>query len=82
MIQETILEEKGMRDNTFVIIGGGVTTDFAGKEIGADARTLDPTEAMRHSLNLPAVGIALSRSIRHATPPLSLWVEAPVKRKS
>jgi len=48
-MKETIslLEEKGMRDNTFVIIGGGVTTDFARKEIGADAHTLDPTEAIR-----------------------------------
>jgi len=43
----SLLKEKGMRDNTFVIIGGGVTTDFARKEIGADAQTLDPTEAIR-----------------------------------
>jgi methanogenic corrinoid protein MtbC1 len=43
----SLLEEKGMRDKTFVIIGGGVTTDFARKEIGADAQTLDPTEAIR-----------------------------------
>jgi methylmalonyl-CoA mutase cobalamin-binding domain/chain len=43
----SLLEEKGMRDNIFVIIGGGVTTDFARKEIGADAQTLDPTEAIR-----------------------------------
>ena len=42
-----MLEEKGLRDRTFVIIGGGVTTEFARKEIGADAQTLDPTEAMR-----------------------------------
>jgi methylmalonyl-CoA mutase cobalamin-binding domain/chain len=42
-----LLKEKGMRDNIFVIIGGGVTTDFARKEIGADAQTLDPTEAIR-----------------------------------
>jgi len=43
----SLLKEKGMRDNTFVIIGGGVTTDFARKEIGADAQTLDPTKAIR-----------------------------------
>ena len=43
----SLLEEKGMRDNIFVIIGGGVTTDFARKEIGADAQTLDPIEAIR-----------------------------------
>ena len=43
----SLLKEKGMRDNTFVIIGGGVTTDFARKEIEADAQTLDPTEAIR-----------------------------------
>jgi methanogenic corrinoid protein MtbC1 len=43
----SLLEKKGMRDNTFVLIGGGVTTDFARKEIGADAQTLDPTEAIR-----------------------------------
>jgi len=43
----SLLEEKGMRDDIFVIIGGGVTTDFARKEIGADAQTLDPTEAIR-----------------------------------
>jgi methylmalonyl-CoA mutase cobalamin-binding domain/chain len=43
----SLLKEKGMRDNIFVIIGGGVTTDFARKEIGADAQTLDPIEAIR-----------------------------------
>jgi methylmalonyl-CoA mutase cobalamin-binding domain/chain len=43
----SLLEEKGIRDDIFVIIGGGVTTDFARKEIGADAQTLDPTEAIR-----------------------------------
>jgi methanogenic corrinoid protein MtbC1 len=48
-MRETIslLVEKGFRENTFVIIGGGVTTDFARKEVGADAQTLDPTEAIR-----------------------------------
>jgi len=42
-----LLEKKGLREKTFVIIGGGVTTEFARKEIGADAQTLDPTEAVR-----------------------------------
>ncbi|NVM26751.1 MAG: cobalamin B12-binding domain-containing protein, partial [Desulfobacterales bacterium] len=48
-MRETIslLEEKGLRKNTFVIIGGGVTTEFARKEVGADAQTLDPTEGIR-----------------------------------
>jgi len=43
----SLLEEKGLRKDTFVIIGGGVTTEFARKEMGADAQTLDPTEAIR-----------------------------------
>ena len=43
----SLLEEKGLREKTFVIIGGGVTTDFARKEVGADAQTLDPTKAIR-----------------------------------
>jgi methanogenic corrinoid protein MtbC1 len=43
----TLLKEKGLRDKTFVIIGGGVTTDFSRKEVGADAQTLDPAEAIR-----------------------------------
>ena len=43
----SLLEEKGLRERTFVIIGGGVTTEFARKELGADAQTLDPTEAIR-----------------------------------
>ena len=43
----TLLKEKGLRKNTFVIIGGGVTTDFSRKEVGADAQTLDPAEAIR-----------------------------------
>jgi methylmalonyl-CoA mutase cobalamin-binding domain/chain len=41
------LNEKGLRDRTFVIIGGGVTTEFARQEVGADAQTLDPTEAIK-----------------------------------
>ena len=43
----SLLEEKGLRENTFVIIGGGVTTNFARKELSADAQTLDPTDAIR-----------------------------------
>ncbi len=43
----SLLEEKGLREKTFVIMGGGVTTEFARKEVGADAQTLDPTEAIR-----------------------------------
>jgi methanogenic corrinoid protein MtbC1 len=43
----SLLEEKGLRERTFVIIGGGVTTEFARKELGADAQTLDPTEAIK-----------------------------------
>ena len=52
-MRETIslLKEKGLRERTFVIIGGGVTTDFARKELGADAQTLDPTVAIRMCRN-------------------------------
>jgi len=42
----SLLEKKGLREKTFVIIGGGVTTEFARKEVGADAQTLDPVEAV------------------------------------
>jgi len=42
----TLLEKKGLRERTFVIIGGGVTTEFARKEVGADAQTLDPIDAV------------------------------------
>jgi methylmalonyl-CoA mutase cobalamin-binding domain/chain len=42
----TLLEQKGLRQKTFVIIGGGVTTEFARKQVGADAQTLDPIEAV------------------------------------
>jgi 5-methyltetrahydrofolate--homocysteine methyltransferase len=48
-MKETIslLSEKGLRNDTFVMIGGGVTTEFARKEVGADAQTMDPTEAIK-----------------------------------
>lgn len=42
-----MLREKGIRERTFVIIGGGVTSQLARTEVGADAQTLDPTEAIR-----------------------------------
>ena len=43
----SLLKEKGLREKTFVMIGGGVTTDLARKEVGADVQTLDPTAAIR-----------------------------------
>ena len=43
----TLLEEKGLRDNTLVIIGGGVTTDLVRRVVRADAQTVNPTEAIR-----------------------------------
>ena len=42
----SMLEQEGMREKTFVIIGGAVTSEFVQKEVGADAQTLDPTEAI------------------------------------
>lgn len=42
-----LLKEKGLRDRTFVIIGGAVTTELTRKEVGADAQTVDPTEGVR-----------------------------------
>ena len=48
-MKETIslLTEKGLRNDTFVMIGGGVTTEFARKQVGADAQSMDPTAAIR-----------------------------------
>ena len=43
----SLLEEKRLRQSTFVIIGGGVVTEFARKELGADAQTLDPIQAVQ-----------------------------------
>jgi len=43
----SMLKEEGLREKTYVIIGGAVTSEFVQKEIGADAQTLDPTEAIR-----------------------------------
>ncbi len=41
------LKEQGLREKIFVIIGGAVTSEFVRQEVGADAQTLDPTEAVR-----------------------------------
>ncbi len=41
------LKEQGLREKIFVIIGGAVTSEFVRQEVGADAQTLDPTEAIR-----------------------------------
>ncbi len=43
----SLLVEKGLRKNTFVIIGGGVTTELVREQIGADAQTLDPAQGIR-----------------------------------
>jgi methanogenic corrinoid protein MtbC1 len=41
-----IVKEQGLRDRTFVIIGGAVTTDLACRETGADARGADAVAAV------------------------------------
>lgn len=43
----SLLQQEGLRDKTYVIIGGAVTSEFVQKEVGADAQTLDPTEGIR-----------------------------------
>jgi len=43
----SLLVERGLRKNTFVIIGGGVTTELVREQTGADAQTLDPAEGIR-----------------------------------
>ena len=43
----SLLEEDDLRNRTYVIIGGGVTNEMTRREVGADAQTLDPTEAVR-----------------------------------
>jgi 5-methyltetrahydrofolate--homocysteine methyltransferase len=43
----SMLKEEGLREKTYVIIGGAVTSEFVQKEVGADAQSLDPTEAIR-----------------------------------
>ena len=48
-MRETIslLEQNGLRDKIFVIIGGGVITELVRQEVGADAWTMDPPEGVR-----------------------------------
>jgi len=48
-MRETIelLEQNGLREKTFVIIGGGVVTELVRQEVGADAWTMDPPEGVR-----------------------------------
>lgn len=48
-MRETIalLEQHGLREKVFVIIGGGVVTALVCRELGADAWTLDPPEGVR-----------------------------------
>jgi 5-methyltetrahydrofolate--homocysteine methyltransferase len=43
-----LLGRHKMRDQVFVVIGGAVTTDLVRREVGADARTLDPHEGIRN----------------------------------
>lgn len=43
----SLLEEKGLRKKIFVIIGGGVTTELAKREVGADAQSVDPVQAIK-----------------------------------
>jgi methanogenic corrinoid protein MtbC1 len=42
-----LLKKNGLRQKSFVIIGGGVTTDLVRERVGADAQTLDPAHAIR-----------------------------------
>ena len=48
-IEETMtqLNDAGLRDDTFVIIGGAVTNDLAKEKMGADAQTRDPMEGAK-----------------------------------
>ena len=48
-MRETIalLGQHGLRENTFVIIGGGVITELVRWDVGADAWTMDPPEGVR-----------------------------------
>ena len=41
-----LLEEKGLRDGRYVIVGGGPTTRAVKDYVGADAQTLDPKEGV------------------------------------
>jgi methylmalonyl-CoA mutase cobalamin-binding domain/chain len=42
-----LLKERGLRDQTYVIIGGPVTSEFVGQKVGADARAKDAVEGIR-----------------------------------
>ena len=48
-MRETIslLDQNGLREKTFVIIGGGVITELVRRDVGADAWTMDPPEGVR-----------------------------------
>ena len=52
-MRETIamLDQYGLRDKIFVIIGGGVVTELVCREMGADAWTMDPPEGVRLCLD-------------------------------
>jgi len=52
-MRETIalLEQNGLRDKTFVIIGGGVVTELVRQDVCADAWTMDPPEGVRRCLD-------------------------------
>jgi len=43
----SLLVNEGLRKDTFVIMGGGVTTSLVREQVEADAQTLDPTEGIR-----------------------------------
>jgi methanogenic corrinoid protein MtbC1 len=43
----TLLDQHGLREKTFVIIGGGVITELVRQDVGADAWTMDPPEGVR-----------------------------------
>ena len=42
-----LLEAEGLREDTFVIIGGAVTNEMAKERMGTDAQTRDPMEGAR-----------------------------------
>jgi len=52
-MRETIalLDQYGLREKTFVIIGGGVITELVRRDVGADAWTMDPPVGVRLCLD-------------------------------
>ena len=52
-MRETIalLDQYGLREKIFVIIGGGVVTELVRREMGADAWTMDPPAGVRLCLD-------------------------------